>query len=59
MRTFSDKRMINTAREQRLLTCNVLTLKRLIALRIVVPLETNQFKKHCKDLTSVLKLKYS
>lgn len=28
-----------------LLTCNVLTLKRFIALQIVVPLETNQFKK--------------
>lgn len=50
--------MINTTREWGFLTCNMVTLKSFIALQIVVPLETNQFKKHCKDLTSLLKLKY-
>lgn len=47
-----------TAGERVFLTCNVLPLKRFVALQIVVPLETNQFKKPCKDLTSLLKLKY-
>lgn len=61
MRAFSDKKkmMINTAKEWGFLTCNVLTLKRFMALQIAVPLETNQFKKHRKDLASLLKLKYS
>lgn len=38
---------MNTARECGFLTCDMLILKRFM--KIVVPLETNQFKEHCKD----------
>lgn len=44
-----QQKKINTARDCGFLTCDMLILKRFIALQIVVPLETNQFKEYCKD----------
>lgn len=45
----NKQKKMNTARECGFLTCDMLILKRFVALQIVVPLETNQFKEHCKD----------
>lgn len=45
----TTKKKMNTARKCGFLTCDMLILKRFIALQIVVPLETNQFEEHCKD----------
>lgn len=45
----TKKKKMNPARKCGFLTCDMLILKRFIALQIVVPLETNQFEEHCKD----------